>query len=256
MFSRNINFYKCTNTLQHSIANAYIEVIKNSEHFIYIENQFFITATGDMQRPVKNLIGAAIVERILRAAKEGKKFQMIVLIPAVPGFPGDLRSDEALSTRAIMEFQYSSINRGGHSIYESIAQEGYNPLDFIRFFNLRNYDRINTSGTMTSVEQKAGVSYEEARTEFDDQHGGYAGGDPKDHPQYQQDAAESYQQAAQKIGDGQGLGSSRWDTVTECYMLNGEDIRNVPWEDGNVDEIDAFVTEELYIHTKVSSFIR
>ena len=29
--------------LQHSIANAYIEVIKNSQHFVYIENQFFIT---------------------------------------------------------------------------------------------------------------------------------------------------------------------------------------------------------------------
>jgi phospholipase D1/2 len=35
-------------------------------------------------------------------------------------------------------------------------------------------------------------------------------------------------------------------------MLNGEDIRNVPWEGGNVAEIDAFVTEELYIHSKVS----
>ena len=35
-------------------------------------------------------------------------------------------------------------------------------------------------------------------------------------------------------------------------MLGGEDIRKVPWEQGNVPEIDAFVTEELYIHSKVS----
>jgi phospholipase D1/2 len=34
-------------------------------------------------------------------------------------------------------------------------------------------------------------------------------------------------------------------------MLNGEDIRNVPW-DGHPDaEIDAFVSEELYVHSKV-----
>ena len=42
-------------------------MIKNSQHFIYVENQFFITATSDKQRPIKNKIGAAIVERILRA---------------------------------------------------------------------------------------------------------------------------------------------------------------------------------------------
>jgi phospholipase D1/2 len=195
------------------------------------------------------LIGAAIVERILRAAGEGKKFHMIVVIPAIPGFAGDLHSDEALSTRAIMEFQYTSINRGGHSIYESIAQAGYNPLDYIRFYNLRNYDRINTSGIMSSVEQKAGVSYEDARKEFDVKHGGYAG--LENQPQYQAHAAETYEKAAQQVVDQQDPRSTRWDTVAECYMLNGEDIRNVPWEEGNVDEIDAFVTEELYIHTKV-----
>jgi hypothetical protein len=39
----------------------------------------------------------------------------------------------------------------------------------------------------------------------------------------------------------------------QCYMLGGEDIRNVPWEGGNMDEIDAFVSEELYIHSKVST---
>jgi phospholipase D1/2 len=47
------------------------------------------------------------------------------------------------------------------------------------------------------------------------------------------------------------MGSGRWDTVAECYMLNGEDIRNVPWEGSEEAEIDAFVTEELYIHSKV-----
>lgn len=36
-------------------------------------------------------------------------------------------------------------------------------------------------------------------------------------------------------------------------MLGGEDIRNVPWEGGAMDEIDAFVSEELYVHSKVSA---
>jgi phospholipase D1/2 len=72
-------------------------------------------------------VGAAIVERILRAARNGEKYKMIVMMPSVPAFAGDLKGDDALGTRAIMEFQYESINRGGHSIYEKIAQGKVSP---------------------------------------------------------------------------------------------------------------------------------
>jgi phospholipase D1/2 len=44
-----------------------------------------------------------MVERIVRAARNGEKYKMIVMIPAVPAFAGDLKLDEALGTRAIME---------------------------------------------------------------------------------------------------------------------------------------------------------
>ncbi|KAH0173206.1 phospholipase D/nuclease, partial [Aureobasidium melanogenum] len=251
---------------EHSIQNAYIEVIRNSHHFIYIENQFFITATGDSQRPIKNQIGAAIVERIIRAAREGEPYQVIVIMPAIPAFAGDLKSDEALGTREIMELQYDSINRGGHSIMESIAREGIDPMQYIRFYNLRNYDRINSSGAMREAEQQSGVSYDDARQEYDQRHGGsdqYAqeGAYNNEYQQYdggayddqggQYNSFQRYQQATQSMGNHSGLGSGRWDSVAECYMLNGEDIRNVPWEDGTTDEMDAFVSELLYVHSKL-----
>lgn len=288
-------------TTEHSIQNAYCEIIRNSKHFVYIENQFFITATGNDQKPVKNQVGAAIVERIIRAARNGEKYKMIVVMPSVPAFAGDLQSDDALGTRAIMEFQYQSINRGGHSIYEEIAKAGFNPLDYIRFYNLRNYDRINASGAMRSAENASGVSYEQAREGYDAAHDGTRGGDfessrgdyqayrpppTAEYGVYEMDASsggsynqgqnqygqnrptelaggyerpdqqkqenyEKYQQAASHVGGRSGLGSGRWDSVSECYMLGGEDIRNVPWEGGNMDEIDAFVSEELYVHSKV-----
>ncbi|CAI6332368.1 unnamed protein product [Periconia digitata] len=288
-------------TTEHSIQNAYCEIIRNSKHFVYIENQFFITATGNEQKPVKNQVGAAIVERIVRAARNGEKYKMMVVMPSVPAFAGDLQSDDALGTRAIMEFQYESINRGGHSIYEEIAKAGFNPLDYIRFYNLRNYDRINASGAMRSAEEASGVSYEKAREGYDATHEGTRGGDFESsrgdyqayrppptaeygvyemdassggnynqgqnqydqnqaaemgggyekHDQYKKDDYQKYQQAASNVGGRSGLGSGRWDSVTECYMLGGEDIRNVPWEGGNMDEIDAFVSEELYVHSKL-----
>ena len=240
---------------EHSIANAYINTIQNSQHFVYIENQFFITATSNAQKPVKNLIGAAIVERILRAARAGERYHVIVMMPAVPAFAGDLKDESSLGTRAVMEYQYDSINRGGHSIMEEIAKAGVNPTEYIRFYNLRNYDRINVSASMKEAEQASGVDYEAARREFDDSvdPAGYrAGGEP----QYYGEPTgineyTKYQRAAGQMKDREGLENGRWDSVAECYMLGGCDIRDVPWEGGDLPEIDAFVTEELYIHSKI-----
>jgi len=242
---------------EHSIASAYISIIQNSQHFVYIENQFFITATSDEQKPVKNKIGAAIVERILRAARAGQKYKVIVLMPAVPAFAGDLRDDSSLGTRAIMEFQYNSINRGGYSIMEMIAKEGFNPEEYIRFYNLRNYDRINNSALMQDAEQRSGVNYEDARREHDNvvelpaDYPGRGDGDDSDNPLAHQ-KYQQYQQAITGMSQRQGLGSGCWDTVSECYMLGGMDIREVPWQTGEIPEIKAFVSEELYIHSKVS----
>lgn len=238
-------------TTEHSIANAYINVIQNSQHFVYIENQFFITATSDAQKPVKNKIGAAMVERILRAARAGEKYRMIIVIPAIPGFAGDLKDDASLGTRAIMEFQYNSINRGGHSIMETISREGVDPNQYISFYNLRNYDRINVSGSMRDAEQKAGVDYEVARGQYDaavELPAGDVGGQYVDQGKYQH-----FQQATTHMNRQQGLYTGEWDSVSECYMLGGRDIRQVPWEAGDYPEIKAFVSEELYVHSKVST---
>ncbi|KAJ5102138.1 Phospholipase D/Transphosphatidylase [Penicillium alfredii] len=239
--------------LEHSIADAYAAVIRNSEHFVYIENQFFITATGDAQHPVKNKIGAAILERILRAARAGQKYKIVVLIPSVPCFAGDLRDDETLGTRAIMEFQYNSINRGGHSIMELIAKEGFNPMEYIRFYNLRNYDRINAGDVMAAAEHQSGVNYEDARQQYDANTTGPGGYAPSATRSAFDTTApfQQYQQAAHQVHGSKPTSSGRWDSVSECYMLGGQDIRNVPW-DGHPDaEIDAFVSEELYVHSKV-----
>lgn len=181
---------------------------------------------------------------------------VIVIMPAVPAFAGDLQEDSSLGTRAIMEFQYNSINRGGYSIMEQIGNAGFDPTQYIRFYNLRSYDRINTSTAMEQAEMQSGVDYETARKEHDklvdpagynaEQRGGY----PQD-PDYPADYGEGenyqrYQQAAEHVSDGKGI----LDSVADCYMLGGRDIRQVPWE-GNVPEIEAIVSEELYVHSKV-----
>jgi phospholipase D1/2 len=148
---------------EHSIQNAYCELIRNAEHYVYIENQFFITATGEHQAPVKNLIGAAIVDAVLKAAKEARKFRIILVIPAIPGFAGDLRDDAAAGTRAIMDYQYKSICRGEHSIFGRIKAAGVDPEQYIFFFNLRSYDRLNVTPKVKKQEEASGVSYQEVQ---------------------------------------------------------------------------------------------
>lgn len=229
---------------EHSIAQAYIETISNARFFIYIENQFFITATEDKQSPILNKIGKAIFDRILAAARSNQKFKIIVVIPAIPAFAGDLKVEGSLGTRAIMEFQYRSINNDrGYSIMEKLAKEGVNAMEYIRFYNLRNYDRINASRTMAASEARAGVSYQAAAAVHDQQvGGGYPPG-----PGIRGDEYDRYQRAAPsrpRVGN-------EWDTVSQCCMLGGSDLRSVPWDGDAESELNAFVSEELYVHSKL-----
>lgn len=229
---------------EHSIAHAYIEIITAAKHFIYIENQFFITATDDKQNPIMNKIGRAIVDRILRAASERQKFRIIVIMPAIPAFAGDLQPEGSLGTRAIMEFQYRSINNDrGFSIMEQIARAGVDPKQYIRFYNLRSYDRLNLPKTMDHTQQAAGVSYDAAAAALGQRTSGY---NPAayGYPQVHGDEDLRYQQAAPG-------GGSEWDSVAKCAMLGGGDIRQVPWNGDPAKEMDSFVSEELYIHSKL-----
>lgn len=173
---------------------------------------------------------------------------MIVAIPAVPAFAGDLKSDGALGTRAIMEFQYYSINRGGHSIMEKLQQGGIDdPRKYISFYNLRNYDRLNVSTTMRRAEQESGVAYEDARREFDDTvESGYDGYSRNEETEGRLGSQyRRYQEAAGRQDD------NTWDTISAAYMAEGPDLNSIPWEGDPEAEVDAFVSEELYIHSKV-----
>lgn len=74
---------------------------------------------------MKNQIANALVQRIIQAAKDGTKFKVVVVIPEVPGFAGNIKDESSVKT--IMAAQYRTINRGGHSIYEEIRKAGYEP---------------------------------------------------------------------------------------------------------------------------------
>jgi phospholipase D1/2 len=78
---------------EQSIYEAYLHLISTAEHFIYIENQFFICK--------ENLIVEKLAERISKAHATKKPFKVVIFIPLLPGFEGDVREEKS----AVMRIQ-------------------------------------------------------------------------------------------------------------------------------------------------------
>ncbi|KAL0243438.1 hypothetical protein I308_105404 [Cryptococcus tetragattii IND107] len=135
--------------IEHSIQNAYCKSIETSEHFVYIENQFFITSTIVGGVAVENSIGDSLVNRIIRAHKEGQDWRACIVIPLLPGYTYPLDSNEASSVRLILECQNRTICRGTSSIFSRLRKEGIDPDDYITFFSLRGWSKFKT-GVLTS----------------------------------------------------------------------------------------------------------
>lgn len=125
-----------------SIHNAYCGLIRESEHFVYIENQFFITSTEVEGTRVTNGIGDALVERIIRAHKNKELWKAIVVVPMMPGFPGSVDNSEGTALRYIMKCQFNSISRGSNSIFGRVRAAGIDPAHYINFFGLRGWGKI------------------------------------------------------------------------------------------------------------------
>lgn len=210
--------------VEKSIQNAYCEMILNAKHSIYMENQFFIAGSEDMpDAKFHNLVGDAIVKRILQAAQSGQKFRVIVVIPAIPGFPGDIKGEDAVGIRAIMNFQFLSIDRGGHSIRERIKAAGFNPEDYIQFFHLRSYDRVLPKPDMT---QFKAVPYDETSNR-------------------KIDRSERYHEY---VID--GINNGKKDTISDLAMQGSARVSEQGWN-FKENEAEHFVSELLYIHSKL-----
>ncbi|RGP71049.1 phospholipase d, partial [Fusarium longipes] len=87
---------------EHSIQNAYIKMIEESDHFVYMENQFFITSTEAYNTRIVNRIGDALVERIIRAHENDEDWRCAIVIPLMPGFQNTVDEQEGTSVRLIL----------------------------------------------------------------------------------------------------------------------------------------------------------
>ncbi|KAL0433968.1 UNVERIFIED_CONTAM: Phospholipase D zeta 1 [Sesamum latifolium] len=139
-----------TSQIEESIHNAYCSLIDRAEHYVYIENQFFISGlSGD--EIIQNRVLEALYRRIMRAHNEKKCFRVIIVIPLLPGFQGGVDDSGAASVRAIMHWQYRTICRGQNSILHNLCHlVGPRVHDYISFYGLRAYGRLFDGGPVAS----------------------------------------------------------------------------------------------------------
>ncbi|KAI1001521.1 Phospholipase [Podosphaera aphanis] len=127
---------------EHSIMTAYCKMIEESEHFVYMENQFFISSCETMNVKIVNKIGDAIVERAIRAHQNHEIWRCVIVIPLMPGFQNTVDEPEGTSVRLIMQCQFRSICRGEGSIFGRLRSKGIHPQDYVHFYSLRAWGRI------------------------------------------------------------------------------------------------------------------
>eukprot|EP01094_Clydonella_sp_ATCC50884_P022040 TRINITY_DN4980_c1_g1_i1.p1 TRINITY_DN4980_c1_g1~~TRINITY_DN4980_c1_g1_i1.p1 ORF type:complete len:1036 (+),score=300.83 TRINITY_DN4980_c1_g1_i1:143-3109(+) len=123
--------------VENSIYKAYIDAINHAKHYIYIENQYFISSTFS-DRP-KNRIALALYERIKLAIERRENFRVFVMIPLFPA--GNLVD---IATRYVVKWIYKTINRRKTSIFHLLGKD-FPDVDlenYIQFFSLRAWDKL------------------------------------------------------------------------------------------------------------------
>ena len=136
-----------------SILQAYYELIENSKHYIYIENQFFVSKswTDDERKKckysvsdiVQNQIAYYLRKRIEKAYTNKENFRVYIFLPLLPGFAGE--PEESATLQIIVKHTYAGICRNhGLSLIEQlykIMKDDWKK--YIGFYSLRNHGLVN-----------------------------------------------------------------------------------------------------------------
>ncbi|GBL95027.1 Phospholipase D1 [Araneus ventricosus] len=125
-----------------SIQEAYIGIIQESKHFLYIENQFFVTQPSGVNN-IFNGIADALCKRILKAHRNKSPFHVYVVLPLLPAFEGELGTGTGTCIQAVSYWNYKSICRGPTSLYEMLSRDMEDPSQYISFCGLRTHGLLN-----------------------------------------------------------------------------------------------------------------
>lgn len=124
-----------------SIHTAYVNAIRAAQHFIYIENQYFLGSSynWDTNKDLgaNNLIPMEIALKIANKIKDNERFSAYIVLPMWPeGNP------TGAATQRILFWQNKTMQMMYETIYTALKEVGledtYEPQDYLNFFCLGN----------------------------------------------------------------------------------------------------------------------
>ncbi|PAA48524.1 hypothetical protein BOX15_Mlig021482g1 [Macrostomum lignano] len=130
-----------------SVLSALCDAIDNSEYYVYIENQFFISCADETlgrKWPVQNPIASRLVQRIVRANREGRKFRVYLVLPLLPQFEGDVAESpsSADSIKKILHHTYACLCRSESSMMAQLSDAGIQASDYLSVCALRTWGQL------------------------------------------------------------------------------------------------------------------
>ncbi|CAI9265235.1 unnamed protein product [Lactuca saligna] len=125
-----------------SIQTAYIQAIRSAQHFIYIENQYFIGSSyawSYENAGADNLIPMELALKIASKIKQNERFSVYVVIPMWPeGVPTSATVQEILYwQRQTMQMMYNVVTQAIKSM-----QLKAHPRDYLNFYCLGKREEL------------------------------------------------------------------------------------------------------------------
>ncbi|MCD9645125.1 Phospholipase D beta 1 [Datura stramonium] len=132
-----------------SIHTAYVKAIRAAQHFIYIENQYFIGSSYNWSQHkdvgANNLIPMEIALKIAEKIRAHERFAAYIVLPMWPeGNP------TGAATQRILYWQNKTMQMMYETIYKALEEVGlensYSPQDYLNFYCLGNREAGNVGG--------------------------------------------------------------------------------------------------------------
>ncbi|KAL6280243.1 hypothetical protein ACE6H2_017124 [Prunus campanulata] len=160
-----------------SIHAAYVKAIRAAQHFIYIENQYFLGSSynwnlyNDLETSVirhfsagaNNLIPMEIALKIVNKIKANERFCVYIVIPMWPeGVP------TSTPIQRILFWQHKTMQMMYETIYKALKEVGldnkYCPQDYLNFFCLGNRETLSGEDNSAAKANKKEANTPQALT--------------------------------------------------------------------------------------------
>ncbi|XP_023743195.1 phospholipase D delta [Lactuca sativa] len=142
-----------------SIQTAYIQAIRSAQHFIYIENQYFIGSSyawpAYKDAGADNLIPMELALKIASKIRAGERFAVYVVIPMWPeGVPSSATVQEILYWQSqSMQTMYTIVAREIKAM-----QLDAHPQDYLNFYCLGKREELPPGMPQSSPDEKVSNS--------------------------------------------------------------------------------------------------